>query len=163
MISINKQVTINKGIEEAWDVLGVRFAEAHKWASVITHSEARDSQSFNGSTCSERGCDVSGMGSVKEKLIKYSNEQHSISYNVYEGTPKMIKSLVNTWSLSPAGPDRCIVTMNMKVDTAGFMAAMMKPMMKMQMSKMGSNTVEEFKHYVEHGSPHSRKLKTLKN
>lgn len=44
----------------------------------------------------------------------------------------------------------------------GFIGTIMKPMMKMQMSGMGNQFLEEFKYYVEKGNPHPRKLKASK-
>ncbi|MBX2901657.1 MAG: SRPBCC family protein [Cyclobacteriaceae bacterium] len=162
MTIINKEITINKGIEEAWKVLGHEFAHADRWASSVKHSQARDSKTLNGSTCSERGCDIPGMGSIKEKLLKYSNEDHVLSYQVYEGMPSMVKFMSNTWKLFPTGPNSCKLTMQMEMETGGLMGALMKPMMKMQMSGMAGNIVEDFKYYVEKGQPHPRKIKSMR-
>ena len=38
---IEKQITIDKNIEKAWQVLGPQFAEASKWASAVSHSEGK--------------------------------------------------------------------------------------------------------------------------
>ena len=161
-INIQKEIIINANIDRAWLVLGPQFGEAYKWASSITHSEARDQISFNGSTCSERGCDITGMGSIKEKLTQYSESDHKLAYEVYEGMPKMMKSTKNTWSLTDLGNDKTKLTMNMEAQPSGFMGWMMRPMMKMKLKKLAGNIMEEFKHYTENGKPHPRTLKATK-
>ena len=96
MIS-TKEITINNNIEKAWKLLGTEFSDAHKWASVIKHSECSGAE-FNGATCSERGCSTT-MGGLKEKLLSFSNENHSLSYHVYNGMPSIVKHMVNCWKL----------------------------------------------------------------
>ena len=60
---IEKEIQINKNIAEAWKVLGTEFANAHVWASSLSHSEGSGGK-FNGSECSERSCDIKGFGST---------------------------------------------------------------------------------------------------
>ncbi len=159
---ITKEITINSDIEKAWKVLGPEFADAHKWASSIKHSEASDNKSFNGSTCSERGCDVSGIGDIKEKITKYSDTEHVLSYDVYEGMPKMVRHMNNHWKLTDLGNGNVKLEMKMTMKTGGFMGTMMKGMMKKKMSKTADEVIEEFKYYVETGNPHPRKIKATK-
>lgn len=153
---IKKEITINTTVDKAWQVLGTEFADAYKWASSITHSQANDNTSFNGSTCSERGCDVTGIGSIKEKILEYSDAEHVLSYEVYEGMPKMVTYMTNNWKLTSAGSDKVKLEMRMEMKTGGFMGWMMKGMMKKKMSKTADQIIEEFKYYVENGNPHPR-------
>lgn len=158
---IEKQVTINKGVEDAWHVLGHEFENAYQWASVLKHSESKGG-SLNGSSCSIRGCDVSGMGKVTEKLLHYSNEDHSLSYHVVEGMPSMVKSATNSWTLKPIDTTHSILTMSMSMEIGGFMGFFMKPMMKMMMDKMAKVTIDDFKYYVENGKPSEAKVKAVR-
>lgn len=161
-MTIEKEITINKGIEDAWLVLGHHFAEAHKWASPLKHSEAKERNNFNGSTCSERGCDIVGMGRTREKLLEYSNESYLLSYSVPEGMPSMVKYATNTWQLIPMGGDKSKLKMRMDITLGGLMGTLMQPMMKMMMGKMGNTLLSDFKYYVENGRPSEAKLKALK-
>lgn len=157
---IEKEIIVNKSIENAWKVLGPGFADAHIWASPVNHS-AGSGSSFNGATCSERGCDIAGMGKTKEKLIKYSDAEHLLSYTVPEGMPSMVKYATNTWKLTPLGSDKSKLIMTMDITLGGFMGMIMKPMMKMMMGKMGNTLTQDFKYYVETGKPSEDKLKAL--
>ncbi|MBS1666391.1 MAG: SRPBCC family protein [Bacteroidetes bacterium] len=159
---IEKEITINKSVEDAWEVLGYQFADAYKWASPLKHSEAKDRNNFNGSACSERGCDIVGMGKTREKLIEYSNECNRLSYSVPEGMPFMVKYATNTWQLTQIDNDKSKLKMVMNITLRGIMGMMMQPMMKMMMSKMGNILLQDFKYYVETGRPSEAKLRALK-
>lgn len=159
-MTIEKEIIVNQSIEKAWKVLGTEFAHADRWASAVSHSEGKGA-GFNGATCSERGCSTT-MGALKEKLLAFSNESHSLSYQVAEGMPSMVKNATNTWQLTAVGADKTKLVMRMDVQIGGIMGAMMKPMMRMKLSKMGGELTEEFKFYVENGQPHPRKVKAMK-
>lgn len=156
---IKQSITIDAPINKVWQILGPEFPDAYKWASSVNHSEAKNNQSVNGSTCSERGCNISGMGNIKEKILSYSDTEHVLSYQVIEGMPSMVKYMSNTWKLIDLGNGKTKLEMQMEMKTGGIMGAMMKGMMRKKMTKMSNEVVEEFKYYVEMGNPHTRKLK----
>ena len=158
---IKKEIIIHSDIEKCWNVLGKDFANVHKWASVVKHSEG-SGDSFNGASCSERGCNVKGMGALKEKLINYSDDTHSFKYEITEGLPSMAKEGTSSWKLTTISTDKTNLMMEMNMDISGFIGTIMKPLMKMKMGSMVNQLLEEFKYYVEKGSPHPRKIKTLK-
>lgn len=160
-IMIKQELIINAPTQKAWQVLGPEFADAYKWASSLKHSEARNHESMNGSTCTERGCNVSGMGNIKEKILQYSDTEHLLSYQVYEGMPKMVKYAVNTWKLTDLGNGTTKLEMQIEMKVGGFMGSMMKGMMRKKMTKMSKLVAEEFQYYVENGKPHPRKLKSI--
>jgi hypothetical protein len=159
--TIYQEVVINASIEKAWEVLGPQFVDAHKWASSISHSEALNNESLNGSTCTERGCSVKGMGDIKEKLLTYSADNRSLSYIVHDGMPKMVKSATNHWRLVDLGNGKTKLKMKIEMETQGFMGWLMGGMMKKKMTKLSSNIAQEFKYYVETGKPHPNKIKAL--
>ncbi len=158
---IEKEIIVNKGIADAWKVLGTEFANAHVWASPLSHSEGSGTK-FNGSECNERSCDIKGMGKTREKLLQFSNNNHSLSYVVEQGMPSMVKYATNSWSLTSLGQAKTKLTMKMDITLGGIMGFMMQPMMKMMMSKMGNTFLADYKYYVENGRPSEAKLKALK-
>lgn len=158
---IKKEIIVNKSIDKAWHVLGHGFADVHIWASPVNHSGG-SGNSFNGATCSERGCDIAGMGKTKEKLIKYSDADYLLSYTVPEGMPSMVKYATNTWQLTSLGIDKSKLTMVMDLTLGGFIGMIMQPMMKMMMGKMAVTIIQDFKYYVENGKPSEAKIKAIK-
>lgn len=158
---IEKEIIINKNIEKSWQVLGHEFADVHKWASLVNHSAGTGS-SFNGASCSERGCDIQGMGKTKEKLIHYSDEDHLVSYTVPEGMPSMVKEATNSWKLTSLSAEKTRLDMQMDITMNGLMGTIMQPMMKMMMKKMANQIIHDFKFYVENGKPSEAKIKAMK-
>lgn len=160
-MKIEKEIIIYKNIADAWKVLGTDFGNAHIWASPLKHSNGSGT-AFNGSECNERSCDIKGMGKTKERLLQFSNDNHSLSYVVEQGMPSMVKYATNTWSLTSLGQDKTKLVMKMDITFGGTMGFMMQPMMKMMMSKMGNALLVDYKFYVENGRPSEAKLKALK-
>lgn len=158
---IEKEIIVNKNIDYAWQVLGTEFAHAHVWASPLTHSEGSGTE-FNGSECNERSCDIKGMGKTKERLLQFSNDNHSLSYVVEQGMPSMVKYATNSWSLTSLGQHKTKLVMTMDITLGGLMGFVMQPMMKMMMTKMGNTLLADYKFYVENGKPSEAKLKALK-
>ena len=159
---INKEITVDASVEKAWDLLGPQFADAYKWASSISHSESLNKESLNGSSCTQRGCAVKGMGDIKEVLKSYSPEDHSLTYIVNEGMPKMVKYASNNWVLTDLGDGKTKLSMKIEMKLGGMMGSMMRGMMSKKMSKMSGEIAEEFKYYVEKGIPHPRTVKATK-
>lgn len=159
---INQEIVIDAPIDKSWEVIGPQFENAQVWASSIKHSEALNKESLNGSTCTIRGCSVAGMGEIKETLLTYSAESHSLSYIVKEGMPKMVRYASNNWELIDLGNGKTKLKMTIEMKTGGVMGWMMNGMMKGKMTKLSSEIAEEFKYYVENGKPHPRKIKANK-
>lgn len=157
---VKREIVINAGLEACWSVLGKDFANAHKWASAIKHSRG-SGDSFNGAACSIRGCELKGMGSLKEKLLEYSDDKHALKYEVVEGLPDMITKGTNSWSLIPVEQHKTRLIMEMDLTLGSFLGKIMQPIMKIQMGNMGTRFLEEFKYYLEKGTPHPRKIKSL--
>ncbi|MEM9981641.1 MAG: SRPBCC family protein [Bacteroidota bacterium] len=155
---IEKEIIIDKGIEEAWEVLGVQFTQVYKWASSVNQSEGFG-QDFNGASCTERGCDTS-LGGLKEKLIHFSPTDHSLSYNVTSGLPNMLKKANNNWRLERIDARQTKLLMKLNLTLRG-LATVLYPFVKRQMSRFTQQLVEEFKYYVEKGEPHPRKQKAM--
>lgn len=159
-IIIRQEISIDAPTEKSWEVLGPQFENAQVWATSVTRSEALDRESLNGSTCTIRGCSIAGMGDVKEKLLTYSPEDHSLSYVVTDGMPKMVRYLSNSWVLIDLGNGKSKLEMTIEMKTGGFMGWMMGGMMKRKLTKLSAEVAEEFKYYVENGKPHPRKIKS---
>lgn len=159
---IRQSITIDAPIAQVWQILGPGFPEAYIWAASVNHSEAKDHDSMNGSVCTQRGCNISGMGNINEKILSYSNTDYLLSYQVVNGMPSMVKYMANTWKLIDLGNGKTSLEMQMEMETGGIMGMMMNGMMRKKMTRMSAEVVEEFKYYVETGLPHPRKVESAK-
>jgi len=154
-VKIVSETVINKPIQNVWDVLGNQFGEAHKWTSILHHSEGQG-KTISDQVCESRACDIKGMGRVSEKIRTFDSKNYILKYEVVEGFPFFVKNGFNTWQLKQDGNSTRVI-MNAEIETKGIMGMMMSPMMKMQMTGMMGKFVEELKYYVENGKPHPRK------
>jgi len=156
---INRDLVINANVEDVWLVLGKDFANAYVWSSQVKHSEALNKESLNGSSCTARGCDVAGFGKIEEKVLEYSDKDYLLTYEVYQGLPKMMKYAKNTWTLEATPEGKTKVTMRLRAQTGGFMGWMMGGMMERKMTKLIDQAIEELKYYIETKQVHPRALK----
>ncbi len=159
MMNIKKEITVNKSIEKAWDVLGNQFGEAYQWASGLNHSNAYGKPQLEGATCNNRSCDTT-QGKIEEVIRTFDPKNHMLEYEVIDGFPFFVDTGINKWKLTANG-NTTKVNIDFNLKTKGLMGFIMNPMMKMQMNKLIGFVLEDFKHYVETGQPSPRKAKEL--
>ena len=156
-MNFKRTVTINRPIEQVWDVLGNQFGQAHVWASSVNHAETYGEAILEGASCSNRSCNTTA-GNVKEVIRTFDPKRHVLSYEVLEGFPFFVAKGQNTWKLLPKGKNTQ-VDMDMEIVTQGLFGKIMSPMMKLQMSKIADEAVDDLKYYLEHDlTPHPRKV-----
>ncbi|MEL6560832.1 MAG: SRPBCC family protein [Bacteroidota bacterium] len=158
-MEIRQETIINKSIADCWEILGNQYVDIYKWASPVNHAEGDGKSGLNGAACDIRGCHVSGMGDIKEKLTDFDPENHYLAYEVITGLPAMMKAAKNSWKLSAINAEQTRLNMAGVIQPKGILGSLLKPVLKMQFDKMTKNIVEEFKHYVETGEQHPRKVK----
>ena len=132
---INKQIEINKSIENVWKILGHDFAHPYKWASAVNHSEGRGKQ-IASIECDERACQTS-MGNIHEKITHYSDEQHTLSYDIVEGLPLFVSKGKNKWSLTKVSENKTILNIQMEMILKPW-AFFISPMTKIMFNKLAT-------------------------
>lgn len=157
-----QEIIIDKPIADCWEVLGNQFTDIHKWASPVNHAVGDGKTGVNGAACDIRGCNISGMGDITEKVTDFDPQNHYLAYDIISGLPAMMKSAKNTWQLIALSESRTKVNMKGTVAPNGMMGRLMKPMMKIKFGKMTRDMLGELKYYVENGQPHDRKIKAAK-
>lgn len=155
---INKQIEINNSIENVWKILGHDFAHPYKWASAVNHSEGYGKQ-IASIECDERACQTS-IGDIREKLTNYSDEQHTLSYDIIEGLPLFVSMGKNKWCLTKETEHKTILHIQMEMILKPW-AFFMSPMTKLMFNKLATHLSEDFAYFAENGKPHPRKLKTM--
>lgn len=157
---LQREIIINKNVADSWHLLGPRFADIYLWASTVNHTEPKG-EGFNGATCSERGCETA-MGAIKEKILQYSEIEHLVKFDIYQGLPAMVKKAIHTWQVISVGNDKSKFILNADIQFSGFMGMMMQPIIKIMMGKMFKTMTEDFKYYVENDKPNEAKIKAIK-
>lgn len=155
---IKKQIEINNTIENVWQILGHDFAHPHKWASNVNHSEGHGQQ-IASIKCDERACETS-IGNIREKITHYSDDNHSLSWDIVEGLPSFVSKAKSTWSLTKKSENIITLTMQIEIMLKPW-ALFMAPMVKIMFDKLARQLSEDFSYYAESGKPHPRKVKML--
>lgn len=109
MVQLVEQTTIARSPGDVWNVLG-DFAAISHWAPNVDHSCLMADQS-QGAGAVRRI--QTGRATVLERVVEWEPEQ-CLGY-VIEGLPPAVRSVTNTWRLSPNG-DYTLVTLTSTVD-----------------------------------------------
>lgn len=152
---ITKKTTIDKPIEEVWEVLGNQFGQISNWASIINESKVYGESKLKGINYAIRETDTA-QGITKQEVTSFDPKKHSLSYKSISGTPPIIKEVRAHWSLAKTNSNFTNLEMDFKADMKG-LGFILSPLVKIKLGKIGNELLEELKFYVENGQPHPRK------
>jgi len=151
MIVLKFTKTINKPIDEVWDVLVNQFAEIEKWATGVFESKQTEDY--------DRVCKTS-FGDLKEKILLKDEKQHILQFKV-KGFPFFVKSAVSTLTLKEISKTETEVTVNPNIKTIPIIGTIMEIPMKMQLKKAIPGLIDDFVTYVETGKASSEKQEEI--
>ena len=140
------EVTANAPIDRVWDILGPGYVNAGEWASAVYISHPRVGEAkVAGAPAAGRVCQTS-LGPFTESIEEYDPVNHRVAYSATgEKMPGFVKSLVNSWTLTPAGSGRTKVRMELNADIAFPFNVLMGWMMKMQFRGALKDSIEDLK------------------
>jgi len=151
-MEIKVQVNINKSIEEVWEVMGQRFAEAHIWSSNFKSSKPGGEAKFPGLDYSLRDT-ITDRGNTIQELTAFDNEAHSLSYEITQGAPEIAKRAASNWYLEKEGT-QTVVKMDTIMEPKMPLPAEMEAKIQQGLSASFQQLAEELKYFVENGIPH---------
>lgn len=160
-MQIAKSIRVNASADQAWELLGPNYARAGLWASTIYVSAARGGPAKSPhAPCAGRVCETT-MGGFTETIELYDPARRRLAYSAQgEKMPGFVRKLTNAWAIKPLGASSCEVRMILNADLAQPFAFLMGWMLRMQLNTALAQSIEEFAHYLETGTPHPRKRKT---
>jgi Polyketide cyclase / dehydrase and lipid transport len=159
-MQITSQTTINAPASDVWRVIAHQFDAIGQWASSIPTSYAAPETSPPvGAEVGARVCatGVRGFKDVREQFISYDEETMLFAYEATAGLPWIVRHAENHWQVFSLHQSRCAVAAQAVVDLRTVPGLLLAPLLRMQMHRVGQQTFEELKYYVEHGRPHPRK------
>ena len=144
---------INVSSAVLWKIVGDDFANVGKWSTSVDHSAGSGTPTFEGATCSNRGCDLNakGFSSIKEVLTQYDADNMELTYKVLEGFPGFVKLAQNHWTVESVSPTSSRVKMEVTMKMKPFMGAMMGGMMKKNINGLLPVVLNDLKVYAETG------------
>ena len=155
-MNIIKKTTINKPVEEVWEVLGNQFGQISNWASLIKESKVYGDSKLSGVNYSIRETNTL-KGITKQEITSFEPVKHSLSYKSISGTPPIIKEVRAHWSLKKNESNNTMLVMDFTADMKG-LGFILVPIVKKKLSKIGDELLEELKYYLENEKPHPRKI-----
>jgi hypothetical protein len=161
-IQLKGHITINASANKVWRVLAHDFSNIGQWASAIPASQAvTDLPAPEGAEVGGRVCStaVPGFGDVQEQFTYYDEQSMRFGYEATEGRPSFLKHAENHWEVRSLGPTTSVVETRAEIEVSLFPGWFLAPLLKLQMGRIGAQSLEEMKYYVECDQPHPRKLK----
>jgi hypothetical protein len=159
-MQITGHTIIDAPASDVWHVIAHQFAAIGQWASSIPSSYAApEAPAPIGAEVGARVCatGVRGFQDVHEQFVSYDEEARRFAYEATAGLPWILRHAKNQWQVFPVDEAHCQVEAQAVVDLRAFPGILLAPLLRIQMTRLGQQTFEELKYYVEHGRPHPRK------
>ena len=166
-MKLTKTTTIEATVDEVWDLFAHRFNDADQWMSSVPKSYGHDGEPLNGASSAGRICELRPDGTgmkASERFIAYDEAAKTCSVHVdLIDAPRVFPIDHNSldFSVVAASGGGATVTWEFGAKLRPW-AYLMWPLLWKGMSVAWSQLCEEFKHYVETGTPHPRKVAAVK-
>lgn len=122
-------------MDNVWQILGLDFAHPYKWASTVNHSKGNGKR-IASIECDEQSCQTS-MFYIREKNTYYTDEQHTLSYDIIEGLPFLVSKGTNKWSLTKKSENKTVLNIKMEMILKSW-AFIMASITKIMFNKLDS-------------------------
>lgn len=158
-MKLSRAITIHKSADAVWNILGPNYANAGDWASAVFISQPKTgTPKVAGAPVEGRTCETS-LGPFTESIVAYDEDKRYVAYSASGAKmPGFMRSLTNAWTVTPVGPNRCNVSMELNADIAPPFNILMGWMMKLQFSGALTDSIEDLKYYAETGKQSAKKL-----
>ncbi len=160
-MDVRKSITINKPINEVWNLLAENFDKAQDWMSAIPRSDRKHSgNAADNAPMIGRICELSTRpnGPIADETITlFDREKYRLGINVIPRNGKIPVEQNNAiYQLKALGDNETSVEMtsDIQLKTAG---KVLYPVLKAGVGKSFAEQLEELKYYLENGKPHPRK------
>src|SRR5215467_10789813 len=161
-LQLKGYISINAPAKKVWSILAYEFGNIGQWASAIPASQpVPDLHPPAGAQVSGRVCatSVPGFADVQETFTYYDELSMLFAYQATEGRPWFLKHAENHWAVHSLETHTSLVETRAELDVSFFPGLFLAPRLKLQMGRVGTQSLEELKYYVERDQPHPRKLK----
>lgn len=158
-----KTTNMNASAQQVWKVFAHDFDDAHLWmASVPKSYAAANGEEFEGAQSAGRVCELDTGGiKASEKFLAYDEAAKTCTIRIeFIGTPGVFPVQHNTveFSIVDAGEGQSVMTWNFSSKLKPWAFAIW-PLIRIGFGVFVGQIIAELKHYVEHGTPHPRKIK----
>ena len=160
-MELHAETVINAPARAAWAVLGEGFGKICEWATpIVASSLDGDPRAGAVRVCHTARFGPVAGGVIKERLFAFDPEGMSFAYESIEGLPRFFERAVNQWSVHPLADGRCVVRTHATVKLRGPIVLLSFPL-KHSLRAGGARVLDELRHRIERGEPHTRKAKSV--
>lgn len=158
---INIKLTIEKNIQDVWEIMGNQFGHAHLWSSNFISSQPGGAPKFDGLDYSLRDT-TTGRGNTIQELTAFDPATFSFSYEITKGAPPIAKMAGASWSLVQASAGTTLLNMEFVMEPKMPLTEDMETKIRMGLTASVTELAHELKYYAEQGEPHPNKVKQIK-
>ena len=138
-IHVQKQLIIEKNVEDVWEVMGNQFAQVHLWSTNFKDSKPSGRSKFSGIDYSERITETN-RGETIQELDSFDSTTHTLAYHISKGAPSIANHASAVWSLKNNAANKTTVIIEFNMETKGFIGLLMTPLIKKGMGKCYGNS-----------------------
>lgn len=152
-MKIKIALTINKSIQEVWEVMGNQYGYAARWSSNFKTSNPGGEAKFSGLEYSLRDT-TTDRGKTIQELTAFDPEKYTLSYIITKGAPEIAKMAGAEWSLIRESEQVTKLSMDFIMEPKTPINAAMETKLKMGLTASVKELAEELKFYMENEKPH---------
>ena len=162
-----KHTSVNATAAKVWKTFAHDFDTAHEWMASVPNSYGKaNGDAFDGATSQGRVCELDGKSNgvkASEKFLDYDEKNKTCTIRIdFINTPFMFPVRYNQVTVSVVDVDngRSEMTWAFRSQIKP-LAYLIWPLLRIGFGVFVGQIIEELKHYVEHDTPHPRKLNAL--
>ena len=156
-IHVKRELTINKHIDEVWEVVGKQFSEVHLWSSNFKDSKPGGTKEFDAIDYSYRAT-ITDRGETIQLLDVFDSNNYRLVYHITKGMPGIAKAANGEWSLKPVKKNQSTVVIEFEMEVKNILGYLLSPIIKLKIGKAAEEISEELKYYMENGKAHPRNM-----
>lgn len=164
MANIADEVIIEAPADAVWEVLAHRFDRIGEWASGVPASTASAGVvSPVGAPVTGRVCSTGRriLSVVEERIVAYDEAKRTLTYEA-SGMPEFVKTARNRWHVQALDDRRSRVSFEGTLEPRGIFGRLLYVLLRPWLARLGTQTLNDLAHYVEHGEPSPRKQRQLR-
>jgi len=160
MPALTNSIVIDAPAEAVWQVVAHRFDRMGDWATAIRSSTAQPvGESMVDAPVAGRVCHtgIRAVPHVTETIVAYDEDARTLTYQATDGLPAFISLARNRWQVTALDAGRSEVSFAAQLEVRGLRGRLARWLLLRQVGRSGRHVLEDLKHYVEHGTPSTRK------
>jgi len=156
MIEVKINGTVDKPIQDLWNVTVQDFDKVGLWATGVFKSYKGENH--------DRICETS-FGKLYENMVVKDEQNHHIEVDA-KGFPFFVTKATGHWTFNKITDSKTEFVFGIKLDTMPVIGSLMGLMMKPKLNKALQGTANDYKTYLETGKVSDvkqREIDSLKN